>query len=118
MQGPNPDGHANHTDDLSWRELGLMQAHTQYVSQGLSGGANYHKQYSILCNSSKFMLRNMQNVSSVAQKKESTAAPGTDRLLLSYTALLARVARNSIHVVIFFGILLSIAIHKNYQWDY
>jgi hypothetical protein len=58
-------------------------------------------------------------MSSVAQKKESTAAPGTDRLLLPYTALLARVAQNSIHVVIiFFGILLSIAIHKNYQWDY
>jgi hypothetical protein len=32
------------------------------------------------------MLRNMQNTSSVAQKKESTTAPGTDRLFLPYTA--------------------------------
>ena len=31
-----------------------------------------------------------KNISSIAQKKESTAAPGTDRLLLLYTAAGAR----------------------------
>ena len=57
------------------------------------------------------MLRNMQNMSPVAQKKK---AQQHQELIASFcpTQLLARVGRNSIHVVIFFGILLSIAIHK------